>query len=153
LDERRAVILNLPWNFISSINVLHLATDIEHALEGDALQIYKDHVVFPWLHHKLIGKPSRWCHIIYKKRIIKGLPVAAIIYVSDKELFDKYFRRLSAHLLFQSYVFTLVECRFLKEILWPSVVQSGINPKFYLSKTLENDDIDYLYSETMALDL
>jgi hypothetical protein len=153
LDDRHAVILNLPWNFISSVSVLHLPADIEHVLKDEALQIYKDHAIFPWLNHILVGKSGQWCHIIYKRRVFKGLPAADIYYINNKELFNKYSRRLLAYFLFQGYVSTLVECRFLNRVPLPSVIQSGFNPKLYLSKTLEDNDIDYLYSEIMALDL
>lgn len=153
LDERQAVILNFPWNPFSRIKVLHQANDIKQTLEGDALQIYKDHATFPWLNHVLVGQPGNWCHVIYKKRVFKRFSAAFIIYLSDKALFDQYFYQLSAHLFFSGYMSTHVECRFIKRQPRISAIRSDFIPKVYLSNTLNKEDIDYLYSETMALDI
>lgn len=154
LDESQAVILNLPWNPFNNIKVLHKADHIEQSLEGNALQIYKDHATFPWLHHVLIGKPDNgWCHIVYKKRIFKGLPAAFIIYLSNKALFDIYFSQLSSHLFFKGYMSTQVECRLITRPPRLSAIRSGFNQKLYRSDTLKKEDIDYLYSEVMALNI
>ena len=153
LDERVAVILNLPGFPTGSAQVLYRPQDIQSALVGDALKIYRDHSVYPWLQHILLGQPGAWCHVIYKRRIFKGLPAATVLYLSDGSLFYKCFRSLSTHLLLRGIVSTHVECRFLNKVPAPFTVRTGFNPKLYLSATLTDADIDYLYSETMALDL
>lgn len=153
LDERQVVILNLPYTLFSSIKVLDKAADIGQALQGDALQIYRDHADFPWLSHVLIGKRGAWCHVIFKRQVYKRLPAVVVYYLSDKKLFDRYLHRFSAYLLLHGYLTTHIECRFLKRLPVLSMVRSGFNAKLYLSENLIDDDIDYLYSETMALDL
>ncbi len=152
LDERQAVVLNLPWPALGS-KLLSQRNEIEAALNGDALKTYRDHANFPWLKHVLIGSTNRWCHVIYKMSPFKGLPSAQIYYLSDSALFDKHFPRLSRYFLTSGIVTTHVECRFLTRNPWPSKVRGGFNAKVYLSPTLNDSDIDYLYSETMALDL
>lgn len=152
LDERQAVILNLPWLSLGS-KLIARASDIENNLSDNTLQIYRDHAVFPWLNHVLVGTPSNWCHVIYKWRLFKGLPAAHILFLSDRNVFDRHFRRLSAHFWSRGIVSTHVECRFIGRPPWPSVIRSGFNAKVFLSSTLADRDIDYLYSETMALDL
>ncbi len=152
LDERQAVILNLPWLPIFG-RVLTSPCDIESALSGAALQVYKDHASFPWLRHVLIGDGQAWCHVVYKRDCFKGFAAAKLLYLSDADLFDRYFRRLSAHLLRQGMLSTHVECRFLKNTLWPNVIREGFNAKVFLSASLKSADMDYLYSESVALDL
>lgn len=152
LDERQAVLLNLPW-LSRGTKLLHRSTDIDTALDGEQRQIYRDHAVFPWLCHVLVGCPGDWCHVIYKPRKLKGLPAAGVVYMSNGKSFVRHFRRLGAHLLARGYLTTLVECRSLPAIPKPSTIRSGFNPKLFLSASLQHADIDYLYSESVALDL
>jgi len=122
-------------------------------LQDDALQIYRDHQAFPWLHHVLIGTPDAWCHVIYKRRVFKRLPSAAVLHISNRGAFAAGWRRLSSHLLSRGCISTQMERRMIDPIPWPSAVRSGFNAKLYQSATLRADQIDYLYSEAMALDL
>lgn len=154
LDERVGVILNLPAiGGNGGARVVGHAEAIDAHLSGQALKTYRDHAVFPWLQHALVGKPGAWCHVIYKRSTFKGLPAAQVIHLSVPALFEKHFSAFASHALGQGMVSTHVECRFLKQLPWPSRVRSGFNPKLYLSTSLGDADIDYLYSETMALDL
>jgi hypothetical protein len=152
LDERQAVIVNLPWPAIGS-ELLTQPQDIERALQGDALSVYRDHAAFPWLHHVLIGTPGHWCHVIYKPARFKGMAAAQVFFLSDPTVFERHYHRLVRHFFFRGIASTHVECRFLSRNPWPSRIRSGFNAKVYLSPTLGDNDIDYLYSETMALDL
>lgn len=152
LDERQAVIINLPWPAIRSA-LISAPREIENALQGDALRVYRDHAAFPWLRHVLIGTPNNWCHVIYKLSRFKGLPSAQVYYLGDPAVFERHYRRLARHFIFRGIASTHIECRFLSRNPWPSTVRSGFNAKVYLSPTLSDNDIDYLYSETMALDL
>ncbi len=152
LDERQAVMINLPWPALAS-KLLSQPNDIERALKGDALKVYRDHAVFPWLHHVLIGANDKWCHIIYKLARFKGLSSAHVYYLSDPAIFEQHNQRLARHFILRGIASTHVECRFLSRQPWPSKIRSGFNAKVYLSTTLTDSDIDYLYSETMALDL
>ena len=152
LDERQAVIANLPWPALGS-ELLIRPTDMEKALEGDALRIYRDHAAFPWLRHVLIGTREKWCHVIYKRTRFKWLPSAHVLYLSDPAVFERHYFRLARHFLAHGLASTHVDCRFLSRRPWPSAIRSGFNAKVYLSATLSEKDIDYLYSETMALDL
>jgi hypothetical protein len=152
LDERQAVIINLPWLAFGA-QLLTNANDIEKALQGNALRVYRDHAAFPWLRHVLVGTPNRWCHVIFKRTRFKWLPSAHVLYLSDPAVFEQHYTRLAGYFLGRGLASTHVECRFLSRRPWPSAVRSGFNAKVYLSPTLSDNDIDYLYSETMALDL
>ncbi len=153
LNEEQVVLLNLPLLPLSQHKVCQNVEDIKKSLSGNALKIYEDHVQFPWLNHVLIGKPNQWCHVIFKKRTFKGFPTASIIYLSDKELFAQYHYQLTTHLFFKGYLSTQVERRFIKQPPFLSVIRSGFNKKLFLSQTLKHEDIDYLYSETTALNI
>ncbi len=153
LDSRETVVLNLPLNFFYKRNVIDKSDEIEKSLRGDALQIYKDHAVYPWLNHILIRDSDNYCHVIFKKITFKKLPAAFIYYMSNKDLFNQYYRQVFSYFFFKGYVSTHVENRFFENLLWHTKTRSGFNAKLFFSETLSPKDIDYLYSELMALDL
>lgn len=153
LDERMAVVLNLPLVGLGGAQVLADAGAIEQALEGEALRDFREHARLPWLQQVLLGRPGRWCHVVYKRRSFKGLPCADVLHIGDREVFQSSFGRLGAHLLRRGMVSTHVPMRCIDRAPWPSKIRSGFNPKLFLSTTLNERDIDCLYSETVALDL
>jgi hypothetical protein len=152
LDEGVAVILNLPINpFIGRV-VTNLA-EIERELSGSMADILRDHSSFPWLRHLLVGKPGSWCYIIFKEGKFKGFPCANIIYLSDNRLFDLYLNRLRWYFFWNGVASTHVEKRMLDRTPILSKLRTGFNKKQFRSDTLSPLDIDYLYSEIVALDL
>jgi hypothetical protein len=153
IDAGVTVFLNIPGLPTGNARVASSANEIESALRGDTLAAYRHHAVFPWLQHVLVGQPGHWCHVIYKRQRYKGMPAAAILYLSDHEVFSASVRSLSSHLLSRGMVSTHVETRFLGAAPRPSAVRSGFAPKLFLSPSLKAHDIDYLYSESVALDL
>jgi hypothetical protein len=152
LDESVVVIANLP-SLILGGKVLTSANRIEEELSGVAKEIWHDHAKFPWLRHILVGTPGSWCHVIYKRDRFKGLPCSRILYVSDATILDRHFHRLSGHFLWRGMVSTHIEKRFLVRLPWPSRLRTGFNQKIFLSDRLKPEDIDYLYSESVALNL
>lgn len=154
IDERRVMALNLPWPWLGDgLHIVSRPQEIERCLEGQALKTWQDHRGFPWLQHVLLGRPGAWCHVVYKRRRFKGLPSATLVHASDRALLRAGWRRLTRHLLSRGLVSTDVEYRLLGGQPWPSVLRSGFNEKLFLSETLGEDQVDYLYSETVALDL
>lgn len=153
IDAAVTVYFNLPSLPMRNARVVSSANQIESSLQGEALAAYRHHVVFPWLQHVLVGQPGRWCHVIYKRQSYKGMPAAFILYLSDRKVFRDGVHSLSAHLLLRGMVSTHLETRFLVAPPWLSTARSGFAPKLFLSPTLKANDIDYLYSESVALDL
>ncbi|EHR71977.1 hypothetical protein BurJ1DRAFT_3162 [Burkholderiales bacterium JOSHI_001] len=154
LDERQVVGLNLPWRSWGGPRCIADPDAIDAALAGTPQQrVYRDHRGFAWLQHVLVGHPGQWCHVVYKRRSYKRLPSAHLIYASDPAMLRQGWRALGGHLLARGLVSTHVEFRLLGETPWPSAVRSGFNPKLFLSNTLQPGQIDYLYSESVALDL
>lgn len=152
LDDGVAVILNLPL-LPGSGRVITNPAEIEKALSGTMLQVWRDHASFSWLKHLIVGTPDAWCHIIFKAGNLRGMACANVIYVSDGALFDRYLSRLRWHFFWQGMTTMQVERRMLAR--WPKLarVRTGFNPKQFLSGALGPSDIDYLYSESVALDL
>jgi hypothetical protein len=150
LDDSEAVVLNLPGY---GRRALSAPSDIEAALQGDALTIYRDHAGFSWLRHVVVGQPGDWCHVVYKRSTFKRLPTANVVYVGNKAALARHFRQLCTFLLARGMVSTLIECRMLAQVPWPAKVRSGFVRKVFLSTTVDAADIDYLYSERIALDL
>lgn len=131
-----------------------LATDFPGKListpNNDVLKIYRDRAVYPLLRQILAGGPGNWCHAIHKQGISKG-PAAIELRLSDGSLFHSNSGRLSRLVLLRRLDRTHVECRFLDKGPRPFKIRAGFNPRLCLSPTLADEDVDYLYSETMAL--
>lgn len=127
--------------------------EIGRALSGMMNNIWRDHSTFPWLNQLIVGIPGNWCHIVYKQGRFKGMSCANIIYVSDGSLLGQYLNRLRWHFFWLGLITTHIERRMLVGLPALARVRTGFNPKQFLSPTLEPSDIDYLYSETVAINL
>jgi hypothetical protein len=152
LEDGVAVIPCLPLPSLSG-RVIDDPAEIEKVLDASQLTVWRDHVQFPWLKHLVFGRPGQWCYLIYKKGHFKGLSSSRIIYLSDQEAFTRHFTLLSWYFFWRGVMTTHVEQRALKAMPRLAMVRTGFNPKQFLSTTLSASDIDYLYSESVALDL
>lgn len=152
IDERQTVIANLPRP-PGRNRVIAEPEEIAARLTGETLEVYRDHVAFPWLRHILAGNGDHWCYVIYKRRRYKGLPSAHVLYASDRALLSDCLPALSSHLFVRGMMTTHVETRHLVRDIQPSRVRSGFNAKLFLSPTLDASQIDSLYSESVAMDL
>lgn len=152
LEDGVVVIPNLPLPpFFGS--VVTEPAQIEQCLSGEMHRVWKDHAQFPWLQHVIVGRPGDWCHVIYKRGKFKKLPCANIIYISNAEIFTRHLKRLGWFFFWQGLMTTHIEKRTLAKLPGLARVRTGFNQKQFLSSTLAASDIDYLYSETVALDL
>lgn len=152
LDVDVAVIANLPLPF-SRGHVLSEPRAVETLLGAEQQAVWRDHAAFPWLGQLLVGDGDEWCHVVYKRRRFKRLACANVVYASDPALLSRYLPRLCWHFLRQGMFSTHVETRMLAALPRFARVRTGFTAKQYLSPTLAPADIDYLYSETVALDL
>lgn len=153
LDGSRTVILNLPV-ISPRIHVLTETEEIRKVLPPHVTQVCDDHVHFPWLLHVALGKSGAFCYVIYKRKMLKGLPSAEVIGISDGDLFLHCHRAFGSHaLLRHGMVTSRVESRLL--LRKPALAReiSGYRAKMYRSESLSEHDIDNLYSELVALDL
>lgn len=152
LPEAQVVVFSVP-SLLPGGRVITEPAAIERELSGEALQAYRDHAGFPWLRHALVGRPGQWCHVIHKPFRFKGLAAARIIHLGAPAVFRQHLGAWCRHLLLHGVATTHVEQRWLPDRPWHSAVRSGFNAKVHLGDTLADDEIDYLYSETVALDL
>jgi hypothetical protein len=150
IDERQTVMLNLP---VPGGVAIEGPSRIEATLAGETLDDYRAHRKFPWLNHLVIGRDSDWCYVIYKRLRYKGLPSALVVHVSNEDALHQSIGALRRHLLFRGMATTHIETRRLRRSPLLSGVRSGFNARLFLSSTLVASQIDYLYSETVAMDL
>lgn len=153
LDASRTVIPNAP-GISPGVQVVTEPKKIHEALPPAAAQVYDDHVSFPWLLHVAVGKPGAFCYVIFKRKMLKGMPSAEVMGVSDGELFLRYHWAFGRHVLLRhGMVTTRVESRLLpRKPVWAKKI-SGYRPKMYRSESLNEKDIDNFYSELVSLDL
>lgn len=156
LDSDRTAIFNLPWpSFgISSVQILTDPKEIETVLPNESARIFHDNRGFPWLKYAAVGRPGAFCAVIFRQGALKRLPSADIVWLSDSELFTRYYRPLGSYLLFHlGMATTFVESRFLTGAPLLSSQLTGYNHKMYRSDTLRDSDIANLYTELVCLDL
>jgi len=152
LDERQTVLLPLPW-LLARGQVIHQPQEIQARLQGEALRHYTEHKDYPWLRHALVGEGSSWCYLIYKRDRFKGLPAARVIHVGNPEVLARHWRRLSLFMLTRGFASVHLETRRAPPDLWPARIRSGFNAKVFRSSELTAEDVDYLYSESVAMDI
>lgn len=156
MNERQAVWPNPPWPFLlfTGVRVITDANVIGQVLSSEDIKAWQDHRHLPWLKHLAVGRPGSYCHVVYKKTRLKGLPGAFILGVSKPGELIKYRFALGNHLLFKyGLIFTRVESRLLTRLPWPAIELSGYRNKVFRSDTLAEEDISNLYTEIVALDI
>lgn len=156
IDSDRTVIFNLPWpSFgVSGIQVLSDPKEIETALPEETANIFHDNCGFSWLYHVAVGRPGAICAVIFRRGVLKRLPSADIVWLSDSELFRRYHRHLENYLLFHhGMVTSFVESRFIDGAPLLSTRLRGYKNKMYRSDTLRDADITNLYTELVCLDM
>jgi len=153
LDERVTVLANLPW-WQPATQVLGKPDDLSKNLTIENLRVYNDHKKYSWLHFLLLQNDNRQCLVIYKIEKFKGCPAIKVIYLSDSLVFSNRFRSLGSWWLFQhTALSTHVETRLLSKDYRLSAIREGFVNKVFLSNDLEAEDIDYLYSESVVMNL
>ena len=91
------------------------------------------------------------CYVMYREMRRKGVPFAAILHVSNPELFHRAMIPLTRHLLIRHRLLaTLAELRFIGHRP-PLSLKVTSWPKMYRSDSLEPDQIDDLYSELVCV--
>ena len=153
MDGRATVMLNLPsWS--PGVRVLSDHDVIERTLAPDDAKVFRDHRHLSWLLHAVAGRPGTFCHVVYKRGVLKRLPCAVVLYASTPELFLRYRGALGCHFLARhGMVSTRIETRFLPRRPALSAQVVGYHNNMYRSDTLGESEISNLYSELATLDL
>jgi hypothetical protein len=144
----------LPWPSLAGRT--RISADpkvIESTLAGAELELYRDHARAAAVHHLMLTRDSEFCYVMFRKVTRKDLPVfAAIVHVSNPELFRRAIRPLTCHLLLHHRVLaTLAELRVVKYRPHLAVMLPSPRPKMYRSATLKPTQIDDLYSELVCV--
>ncbi|MBF0193508.1 MAG: hypothetical protein HQL71_03080 [Magnetococcales bacterium] len=152
---RMIVTANLPWPF-ARLRGVRTITDIgalQQMLSLKDARVHREHTSSPWLKHIAVGVEGELCYVIYQRVKLKGLPTAAILYVSDSALFDKYRLALGHALLGRGALFMRLESRFNTNKPKLSLLQNYSTPTLVLSDLLKDSDVQNIYSERAALNL
>jgi hypothetical protein len=152
LDTSAVLIPNLPWPSRPGRTRISANPDvIESTLAGTELELYRDHAQALAARHIVLIRDQDSCYVMYREMRSKGVPFAAILHVSNSELFHRAMIPLTRHLLIRHRLLaTRAELRLIGHR--PSLslnVTSG--PKMYRSDSLEPDQIDDLYSELVCV--
>lgn len=154
LDDRRTVWPNLPHPLRGGVRVIDEHEAIAAVLEGEAARTFAAHRHLGWLSHVAVGIDGAFCHVVYKRGVLRGLPCAEVLHISDARRFLAWRRQLGHFwLLRNGLLSTRIESRFLPARPALSREIGGYIPKMYRSETLGDADIINLYSELAALDL
>jgi hypothetical protein len=156
MNERRTLIFHFPMlgAGFGRVRVITDAEEIESVLSPEVVSAYRDHRGFPWLKHLAVGRPGKFCHVVFKRGAVKGFPCAEVVSLSNPNWFLRYRGVLGSYLLFRhGMVASRIESRFLPEKPFLSLEVGGYRNKMYRSATLQETDISNLYSEAVALNL
>jgi hypothetical protein len=153
LDTTTAVVPNLPWpswprrDLVSSDR-----EDLERALTGRDLELYRDHARARAALHVVLVRDGERCYVMLRRGRRRGLRIASVLHVSNPELLRRMARPLARHLLTRhATIAMLAEDRIVKYRPQPSFGLRAPPPKMFRSPYLEPDQIDDLYSELACL--
>jgi hypothetical protein len=152
LDTSAVLIPNLPWPTPPGRTTISTDLDvIESTLAGAELEIYHDHAQALAVRHIVLLRGADFCYVIYRETMLKGMPAAVIVHVSNPQLFHRAVLPLTRHLLVRRRLLaTLAELRIIGPR--PALSFKVISlPKLYRSASLEADQIDDLYSELVCV--
>ena len=154
LDTSTALVPHLPWLTLGRRTRISADPDvIESMLTSADLELYRDHARAAAARHLVVIRGDDSCYVMFRTVSRKNLPVfAAIIYVSNPDLFRRTILPLTRHLLIHHGVLaTLAELRIVRYRPRPSLMLSSPRPKMYRSPRLEPAQIDDLYSELVCV--
>lgn len=148
LDTSGALVLNTPSVPRRGVRLVTDPAAIETLLDGEELQIYRDHAAAAATHHLVLVADGRACHVMWRRVTRKNLRAfAALLHISDRGLFRDVGGHAYGYLLARHGIpFTLVERRTVGVVPRLSVAVMG-RPKMMRSSTVAPVDVDDLYSE------
>lgn len=147
LDGATLIVPNVPRP-ARGVRVLTDPEAIAGRLAGAERRLFEDHRRAPAARHLVLTRGDDACYVVYRRDRRKGLPLfASLLHVGDPGLLADGFGPVAAHLLRQGAVATLVERR-VADVRLPfgrPVTQN--RPKMLKSASLDERDVDHLYSE------
>ena len=151
LPPNERVVFHVPVPaFAMGLRVMTAPAD----LPGEAGRIWRDHAGLPELRSFAIGRGDAWCVVFWRPSVIKHLPSARILGFSDLGLFLRWQRAIGGHFLLRHGVCGMR----IPEHLLPGDTSLGIQrpnptPRLYRGPELAHEQVQFLYSELVALPL
>ena len=129
--------------------------ELGRRLTGDAARLWRDHRGIPWLNRFAVGDDKRWCLVFWKPTVIKGVPAAHLIGVSDTDLLHEWHQAIGGHLLLHhGALASRIDAHLGSRANWPGISRPAIGPHLVrASQALAPEHVSFLYSELAALPL
>ncbi len=129
--------------------------ELGRRLTGDAQRLWRDHRAIPWLNRFAVGDDRRWCLVFWKPTIIKGVPAAHLLGVSDSDLLHDWHQAIGGHLLLHhGALASRIDAHLAPNANWPGIERPATGP--HLVRALPDvspQHVSFLYSELAALPL
>jgi hypothetical protein len=128
--------------------------ELGRRLTGAAAKLWRDHRSIPWLNRFAVGDDKRWCLVFWKPAVIKGVPAAQLLGVSDTELLHEWHQTIGGHLLLHHGVLaSRIDALLLPKVNWPGIRRPAAPHLVRAPADLPTDQVSFLYSELAALPL
>lgn len=154
LDTTAVLSVNAPFpTRPGTVRILGDTARIRAVLDPGELAVHDDHQGAQATIHLVVQHGGEHCYLILRRDRRKGLPgFGTLLYASRPAVLAMAGRELARYLLLRrGILFTITELR-LVEGAAPFPGRRIVNrPKMFLSTTLDEGDIDYLYSELTCL--
>lgn len=153
LDNRAALVPTHPWPWRPG-SITSDPAILRSELDGPELQLYLDHATAAPVRHLLLRVDGEKCYLVFRvdRRTKATGMLASVLHVGNPDVFRALLRPLLGRLLLQyGCVVMLVELRIIGGQPPGSILLKSFRPKMYLSPTLRPSDIDYFYSELVAV--
>lgn len=128
--------------------------EIRRHLAGQTLKVFQDHGDIPWLRFVAFGEPGDINLAIFKPIVVKRLPTAWLLYVSDDRALLRHGAVFRHGMLWEhGMALSQIEARFVAGAPAFSVLSTRSQPKLFLSRSLTDRQIPDVYSELASLDV
>ncbi|MFC6438702.1 hypothetical protein [Bowmanella sp. JS7-9] len=128
--------------------------EIHDILSPHDWQIFTDHRSLDGVYSMVLRTEEGPLLILMKRQKFKRTWSAQLMYVSDYALFARCWRSIRFQLLSRfGFKFTRVEMRFMPDNFSYWGIAAEGHQRFYLSQDLRPEDIQYVYSEMVAMRL
>jgi hypothetical protein len=129
--------------------------ELDQRLTGDAARLWRDHRVIPWLNRFAIGHGKEWCLVFWKPAVIKALPAANLVAVSDPRLYESWHQAIGGYLLLHhGLVASRVDAHLPLHENWSAIRRPVAMPHMVRAvPDLPPGQVSFLYSELVALPL
>ena len=155
LDKGLRWLPNLPLpTFRRQTEVIGNEQAIQNLLPAHDWQVYQDHKALDGVFSLVVQAGQRGLLLLMKRQKFKRTQSVQFMYVSDYSLMATYWKSIRKHLLLRfGFVFSRVEERFLPAGFNFNGIRAEGHQRFYLSDQLRPEDIQYIYSEMVAMRL